>query len=159
MGRNLKRIALFTAAAVLVLPPFASATIVINRGMFGVSLGATMKQARQKLGPPTDVSHRRGRTTWFYFHRGLLLDFHGKKQLLHALYTENPKQRTTRGVGVGSTEPDVMRLVPGVQCGTTPGTSGTDCLVFAHRPSGTYATDFSIAANGRVGSVFIDWIP
>jgi hypothetical protein len=51
-----------------------------------------------------------------------------------------------------------MRLVPGVQCGTTPGLPGVDCFVFANTGGRTVGTDFNIATNGRVGNVFIDWI-
>jgi hypothetical protein len=158
MAVSMKRVALLAAVLALAFPAIASATILINRGMFGVSLGETMKQARQKLGAPGDASHTGGRTIWLYSRRKLGLEFRGTHNLLHFLYTENPKERTARGVGVGSSEQDVMRLVPGVKCGTTPGLPGTDCFVFADRHGSTYGTDFSIAKNGRVGNVSIDWL-
>jgi uncharacterized membrane protein YadS len=59
---RMKRIVLLGAVLALAMPAIAGATIVINHGMFGVSLGATMKQVRQKLGAPSDTSQTGGRT-------------------------------------------------------------------------------------------------
>jgi hypothetical protein len=114
----MKRLPIPAALAALVVPVQASATIVINRGMYGVSLGATMKHVRQHLGTPTNVLHVGGRTWWVYFQLDATLAFRGKHRLLHSLFTQSTGERTARGAGVGSSEQDVTRLVRGVRCRT-----------------------------------------
>jgi hypothetical protein len=158
MATAMRRTAVLATVLALTFPAIAGATILINRGMFRLTLGDTMTQVQQKLGQPTTVTHRNGATLWFYLKQKLLLDFHGKNKPLHAIFTENPRQRTKSGVGVGSTQHDVMRLVPGVQCSTTPGQPGADCLVSATRNGKKYFTDFSIGGNGRVRNVLVDWL-
>ncbi len=113
----------------------------------------TMKQVRQKLGAPTLVSHNGGSTDWFYNRRKLLLEFRGKSQRLHLLYSQNRAERTAGGIGVGSSRRDVIRTYPGVLCQKTPGQSLEDCGVFS--PDGTRLTDFQIGTNGRVHDVGI----
>jgi hypothetical protein len=52
-------------------------------------------------------------TLWFYPHRKLLVGFGGRNHRVDYLLTENPSERTTSGVGGGSTKKDVIRHVPG----------------------------------------------
>ena len=149
-----KRTALLATLFTFAIPAVADATIVINRGMFGVSLGDTMTQIRHTLGRPNEVDHHGGITTWFYDARSLSVDFSRNKRV-HALLTISPSQRTASGVGAGSSETAVMRLVPGVHC--SPGSQGdVDCTV----TSGHVLTDFQVTTErGFVQSVLVTRTP
>ena len=98
----LRRAALLVAAFVLAIPGTAAARIVIGRGMFGVSLGQTMHPVRTKLGKPDLVTQSAAGPDWLYVRPDLQLSFRGKAKRLTDLSTESPSQRTSRGVGVGS---------------------------------------------------------
>ena len=149
----MKRIAVVAALVGLAFPAVAGAKIVINRGMFGVSLGATMKQVRAKLGKASEVQRFQSATTWWYAGRDLTVNFGGKPLKVTSLFTENRKERTANGVGVGSSESAVKRLVPGVDCSTTPD-AGTHCLV-PSPTSLTLFTSFHIGSKHKVDDVFI----
>jgi hypothetical protein len=151
----LKRIVAIAVVVTWAVPATASATIVLNRGVFGVRIGATMKQVRRKLGGPSHVD--RSRTNWFYRRRHLTVAFDGPQSRVSFLSTTNPGQRTVRGVGVGSSKRDVLQLVPGVRCGR-PQKTGTDCFLFADSPTlfGLFTdTDFRIGAKRIVDEVDI----
>jgi hypothetical protein len=150
------RIALLTALFTLAFPAMAGATLVINGGMFGVSLGNTLKQARQKLGRPNEVDHSGATTTWFYSERGLYIDF-SRNNRVHDLETDGFSQRTASGVGVGSSETALMRLMPGVHCSPNfQGSQGSECIA----ASAHVVTDFHITGRrGLVQSVLISQKP
>ena len=156
--KALARCTLSVMVVTLMLPAAAGATIVVNRGMFGVSVGETMKQAQANLGTAPDTFRDGGRVLWRYPGRRLWLGFSGRRMLLHFLETTNRGQRTARGVGIGSREQDVARLVPGSECGTTPGFPGIDCFAFSRGGGKTVGTDFTIGPHGRVDDVSIVWL-
>ena len=156
--RELARGALLIVIIALTLPATAGATIAVNRGIFGVNIGETMTQVRVTLGAAPASLRDGGRVFWRYPRRRLWLMFTGRRMLLHYLETTNPNQRTARGVGIGSREGDVERLVAGSQCGVTPGFPGIDCFVFTRQAGKTVGTDFAINTHGRVDDVSIDWL-
>jgi hypothetical protein len=117
------------------------------------------KQVRQKLGSASQID--RPGVIWYYRRRQLAVTFGGSRLRVLALSTTNRSQRTAQGVGVGSSEQDVKRLVPGVRCGA-PVNAGTDCVVFCRTATLRIAgvslgtdTDFLIRTNGLVGNVSI----
>jgi hypothetical protein len=151
-GRGMtKRIALLSALLTFVFSAVAEAGLVINGGMFGVSLGSTMKQVRLKLGRPNEVDHRGGTIAWSYDSRGLVIDF--KENRVHDLSTDGFAQRSASGVGVGSTLTAVMRLVPRVHCSPRfQATQGFECISRSAHAS----TDFHVTSRrGLVQSVLI----
>lgn len=151
-----KRIVVAAALLTFAFPAVAAATLVINSGLSGVSLDNTMKQVRHELGRPSAVDRSGGTTTWFYLGRGLSIDF-GKNNRVHDLSTFSSSQRTASGVGAGSSETAVMKLVPGVHCsGSSQGPQGTDCIA----ASGHVFTDFHVTSRrGLVKSVLISRRP
>jgi hypothetical protein len=151
-----KRIALSAVLFTFAFPAVAGAMIVINRGMSGVSLGNTMQQVRHKLGRPDEIDHLGGTTTWWYTERGLYVDFR-RSNRVYALETEGFSQRTASGVGVGSSETAVMRLVPGVHCSPNSQCSqGVECIA----ASAHVLTDFHVTSRrGLVQSVLISRKP
>ena len=146
----MKRLAVLTVLIVLALPAAASAKIVINKGMWGIHLGQTQQQVRIKLGTPDQTARFPFSTIWYYANRQLTIQFFTKGGALFALYTTSPKQKTSNGIGVGSTKQAVKKRISGVRCNFQPA-AGTACVV----SSSSAGTNFHVAGNGRVDSVFI----
>ena len=73
-----KRIVFSAALLTFAFPAVAGATLVINSGMSGVSLGTTIKQVCYKLGRPSEIDRSGGTTTWFYSGRELSIDFRNR---------------------------------------------------------------------------------
>lgn len=145
-----KRVFVLAVLLVLAVPAVADARIVVGREMFGVTLGATMKQVRHTLGVRTGEHHLSRSVVWDYSRLDLKVDFeHG---VVRDLSTQDPKQRTVYGVGVGSSELEVRRLVPDVVCSPMRDYRGTDCVATVVRDDYRSRTDFQIA-NGVVDSV------
>lgn len=105
--------AVFLAA----IPAVASATIRVNQGMFGIKLGQSQYHVRHKLGRPDAVKSDRKlhEVDWFY-DRGLFVAFNEKTKRVTGLLTDRGTERTSNGVGVGSTEAEVVAGVPGATC-------------------------------------------
>ena len=144
------------AVATFAFPAGAGATIVVNKGMFGISLGSTTTQVRHNLGRPYEVDHRGATTAWYYFERGLYVVFN-REHRVRGLSTEGLSQHTTTGVGVGSSELAVIRLVPGVHCSPwSQDSRGIECVV----ASAHVSTDFHVSTRrGLVQYVLISRLP
>jgi outer membrane protein assembly factor BamE (lipoprotein component of BamABCDE complex) len=145
--------AVLTAAAVLALPAAASAYIQVDQGIAGARVGNTQAQVKAALGDPAHVqtgSNDFGDYTNFVYEGGLRVFFQGKKRVT-SVVALGRGDRTTRGVGVGSSEKTVKQKVKGVKCETTAGTRS--CHTGEFTP-GSRVTDFRIE-KGRVTSVTI----
>jgi len=118
----------------------------------GVELGMTPAQVQGKLGHP-DATHKGrqpgiGATMTLTF--GLTtVRFAGTKPSSQAvtITTTSRRERTARGVGVGSSEAVVHQRVPGAKCLVEYGYR--HCVVGTQKP-GQIITDFSIGDSGRV---------
>ena len=139
------RFALLLTVFALLLASAAPATAVIRpqKGMAGITLDMTQAQVREKLGTPRIERGRNafGRYTLFvYRSKRLTVIFQGNRRVT-TISTTGRSERTTRDVGVGSSERAVKRLVRGVRCETfgdirschvgsfTPGRRVTDFLI------------------------------
>ena len=163
MMQHVRR-ALLPLLALLALPATATAdaagTRVTTRALRlipqvsirGVSLGMTPAQTEAVLGRP-DARHKGrqpgiGATLTLTF--GLVtVRFDGVKPSSEAvtITTTSRKERTARGVGVGSSEAIVRQRVPGVKCLEEYGYR--HCVVGVQK-AGQVVTDFSIGGSGRV---------
>ena len=135
----------------LALPAQAGAVLVIQKGMAGIRLGMTQAKVRAKLGAPTSVKHGSndfGRFTQLRY-PGLRVTFQGNATVT-AISTGARRERTPRGIGVGSTRAAVRARVPGVRC--EPG----HCFVGAFL-AGRRVTDFRLR-NGRVVSITVGFV-
>jgi hypothetical protein len=150
-----KRIGVLTAIAVLAFPALAGAKIVVNQSIAGVSLGDTMQQVRNHFGAPSSVSHSNGKTTWVYGGRKLLVGFGGQGHIVE-VFTENPSQRTSGGVGVGSSQAAVTSHIKGVLCTHVPRFMGKECVVSVRHGSSNWTTDFHVGPGGHVQSVLVN---
>ncbi len=61
-----KRVFVLAVLLVLAVPAVADGRIVVGRGMFGVTLGATMKQVRHTLGVRIGAHHLSRGVVWDY---------------------------------------------------------------------------------------------
>jgi len=95
----------------------ASARIVVQRGIAGARIGMTQKQVRAVLGKPTKAFQAKNAFGIYveYRYRKLVLDFQGPGPLSN-ISTTRLSERTSKGVGVGSTMAQVQSKVPGAHC-------------------------------------------
>jgi hypothetical protein len=142
-------------AAVLVAAGPAAAKIEIQRGMAGLELRMTKAQVRAKLGTPTKVRTGKndfGTFTEFTYPRVVVLFQNSPRAT--TFRTFSPLERTTRGIGVGSTEAEVKAKVPHVTCRTE--SSFRHCFVGKFLP-GHVVTDFQIR-HGKVMSAVVGYV-
>src|SRR2546423_7023828 len=103
--------------AALLLAASAGAVLVPQKGMAGVRLGMTQPKVGGKLGKPASVTHGSndfGNYTELRY-PGLRVTFQGNGTVT-AIWTNARRQRTARGIGVGSTVAAVRAKVPRVHC-------------------------------------------
>lgn len=156
-ARGALLVATSTSAIVLALAPAASGTIVPQRAMAGVSLGMSRTQVESVAGKPLRVERQHnefGSLTRFIYPGRVAVDFQGDATVT-AVWTTGRKERTARGVGVGSTRAQVLRLVSGARCETTDGLFA-HCFVGSFEP-GKRVTDF-ILSNGRVTRITVGFV-
>jgi len=139
--------------ALLAAPPAAVALVQVDRGLAGVRLGNSRAEVRAALGPPASSASGRnpfGRFVRYRFAGGITVLFQGGEQVT-SVTTTGRGDRTARGVGVGSSEVSVRRLVRGVTCESTGGVRS--CHTGRFEP-GQRITDFAIRG-GRVNRLTI----
>lgn len=141
-------------AVLLVAPATASALIQIDRGIGGVRIGNTKAEVRAALGRPHRARSGRNAfgpfTRYTYRRERISVLFQGGNQV-SSVTTTGRGDRTTRGVGVGSTERTVDARVPRVKCETIGGTRSCHTGDFT---AGRRVTDFLIR-RGRVTRVTV----
>jgi hypothetical protein len=144
-----------TALIVLALPASALARIVPQRGIAGANLDMTQAQVRAKLGAPDSVTYPKspifGRyTTWHY--GGTTVDmFRTQDRKVFNLSTISKSEKTSSGVGVGSTTAAVKSGVNGARC------DQRHCWV-GRFEGGRKVTDFQLSAKGRVTRVTVGYV-
>jgi hypothetical protein len=155
--------AAFTVVALGSASP-ASATIVVGEGMAGAKLGMSKDEVRAVLGKPTESRSRTddfGRTTRWYF-KGPKIHVTFRDAVepgmqATAFMTRRGFERTSKGVGVGSSITTVRARVSKVKCERFPGFSTRSCHVGEFLPGKT-VTDFRVGRSGKVGSVLIGYV-
>lgn len=151
--RNCRLAVAAALVAILLLPSVAVATIVPQRGMAGVRIGMTQEQVRDVLGEPRRVVRNQnefGPYTEFRYPYRVIVAFQGDAAVT-AVATTGRRERTSRGIGVGSTEAEVRARVRGVRCETF--AAIRSCTVGSLAP-GKRVTDF-LLRNGRVVRVTV----
>jgi hypothetical protein len=131
------------------------ARILVQRGIAGVELRMTKAQVRSNLGRPTKIRSGRnefGRYVEFVYPR-VTVSFQGASRAT-GLRTRSRLERTSRGIGVGSTEAEVKAKVAGVRCRTESGFR--HCFLGRFLP-GRVITDFHVR-RGRVRSVVVGFV-
>jgi hypothetical protein len=116
----MRHIHTLTAAcsALLLSAPAADAMIQVDRGIGGARLGNTKAEVRAALGKPskdTTGTNEFGTYREYRYRGGLRVLFQGDRRVT-GVDTTGLGDRTSRGVGVGSTENAVKTKVGGVTC-------------------------------------------
>jgi len=137
----------------LAAAPAAGALVQVDRGLAGVRLGNSWAEVRAALGPPSSSASRRnpfGRFVRYRYAGGITVLFKSGQEVT-SVSTTGRGDRTARGVGVGSSEATVARLVRGVTCESPGGVRS--CHTGRFEP-GQRVTDFTIR-NSRVSRITI----
>ena len=118
--RNLRYLLpLAAAVTALAAPAPAGASIVVQKGMLGVSMGMKISQVTARLGPPDAVSHPTneifGRFTRYRYGEVRVEFFDSDSSAFH-FYTSGRSARTTNGVGVGTPESYLRSAIQGESC-------------------------------------------
>jgi hypothetical protein len=148
--------ALVTVAAALAVAPAADAIIQPQLGISGVRLDMTPARVRQGLGAPTRIVTGRndfGRFREYHYGGALVVVFQGLTRVT-GITLLGRTDRTTSGVGVGSTERGVRNGVRGVRCETSAGARACHVGAFV---AGRRVTLF-VLRRGRVASVTIGYV-
>lgn len=145
----MKRAILLGIVMSLAVPAVAAAKLVVNHGMFGVTLGSSPAQVRAKLGKPNSIVHISGDAEWVYVRDRVVVLFKGSRPSVGSLFTRNRSERTAGGIGVGSTRQQVQKAFPGANC------THSGCIVLSQLAGKTYGTDFGLDGSGRVSSILV----
>jgi len=137
------------------LPASASARIVPQRGIAGANLDMTQAQLLDKLGQPDRKKSRSSEIfgsyrTFFYGKTSVDMFRSGQRKVFN-VSTASRAQKTSTGVGVGSTAEAVKKGVKGVKC------DQSHCWVGRFDP-GRKVTDFRLSKTGRVTRVTIGFV-
>lgn len=147
---------LAAGVAAAVLTGGAGATIVPQKGMAGVRLGMTPAKVRSVLGTPLATIHGTNDfgpfTELRYAHR-VVVSFQGDLNVTSVTTTAR-FERTSGGLGVGSTKAQVIAGLPAVTCESFPG--GSLCYLGRLLP-GKRATTF-LVKNGHVTRVTVGFV-
>ena len=131
----------------------AAATIVPQQGMAGVRLGMTKTAVRVALGAPLRIvrgTNDFGPFTEFRYPKRVRVTFQGDVSVT-AISTTGVAERTSRGIGVGSTEAALRAEHPRARCETFVGLRS--CHIGRFEPGRT-VTDF-LLRDGHVTRVTV----
>ena len=141
-------------ALALVFPAAAGARIVPQRGIAGAALDMNSAQLETKKGKPDRVQSRTSQIfgkyeTWFYGRTSI--DLYKSSGKVFNISTTSKSEKTSTGVGVGSTVAQVKRGVKGVRC------DKQHCYLGRFDP-GRKVTDFILSKTGHVSRVTVGYV-
>jgi hypothetical protein len=151
------RLPLAALVAVLAIVAPAQALIRPQKGMDGIRLDMTQDQMRAVLGDPKSVKQGYndfGAYTQFVYPHSITVTFQGNERIT-GISTKGRSERTSRGIGVGSTENDVQSKVSHVRCETI--ASVRTCHVGKLAP-GHRVTVFLMSRFGHVSTVTVGFV-
>ena len=145
------RALLLAVATLLALAAPAHALIQLDRGIAGVRLGNSQAQVRAALGTPARTTrgvNDFGPFTQLRYAGGITVLFQGNRDV-NLVRTTGLGDRTSKGVGVGSSERTLRRRHPGVSCRTF---SGTRICATGPGNPGDRVTNFFVR-RGRIARI------
>jgi hypothetical protein len=153
MNGYARSLPLAATVAALFFAPAADAMIQVDRGIAGARLGNSRAEVRAALGTPSSTksgSNDFGPWVRYTFSGGIRVFFQGKTSVT-SVDTTGLGDRSSKGVGVGSSEASVKAKVPGIKCENLG--SVRSCHTNDFLP-GKRITDFRIKG-GKVASVSV----
>jgi hypothetical protein len=133
-------------AGLVAAAPAANAKVVLGQSIAGVRLGESQSQVTAQLGAPTKMwpPDTKGRVEWNYDKPPLVgaVTFAANGELT-GMWTLSKWQRTTKGIGVGSSLAQVKKAYPKVKCITGPfGPKSVICILKSKLGGRVVETDF-----------------
>ena len=135
----------------------ASTLIVVNEGIGGVDIGQTAQQVKKEVGTPTSKQSSSSAAEWYYDNKPPFAEVSfGNNKRVSFLAPNSARDKTSKGIGEGSSKAQVQAAYPNASCSPQPGPGGkTDlsCGITKHLPGGkTIETSFVFStANGSGG--------
>jgi hypothetical protein len=152
------RSVLLAVVLLAVAAPAAQARVVVDRSIAGVELDMSAKDVRAVLGEPDRVVYPRDEIqgTVKRMDYGLTRVFLGRgSDRVQRVTTTSKKQRTARGVGVGSTRQTLLRAIRAVRCETF---GGFELCHTGELAAGERVTDFTIGSKDRVTRITLAYV-
>jgi hypothetical protein len=141
---------LLWSAAIMAAASTAEATIVVGRGMDGVTLGESEAQVMTTLGVPTyKTPGQAGESSWGY-PKTLEGRIGFDQQLqVNGMWTISKHQKTSKGVGPGSSLANTRKAYPAAKCSTGPfGPKSLICVMKSHDQGRAVETVFLFFTRG-----------
>jgi hypothetical protein len=141
---------LLTLLLLALLPAAAAAEIVPGKSIAGIEVGDTRAQVEEVLGEPDEVRRPRHEIFGRYveLRYGLMrIGIFRSDSTVFSVTTTSRRERTSRGIGIGSTRRAVRRRVPNVKCENFEGFR--HCYV-GRFVAGRIVMDFILSRENRV---------
>jgi hypothetical protein len=121
---------LLVGSSIALAASVPSRRIVFGQSIAGVKLGASKAQVRAAMGKPESTAGRG--SSWTYLGKGhvelLIVGFGKRPNTVVVLDTWSTTERTKKGIGPGSTVPELRKAYPQVLCEAA---SSTRCDFFS----------------------------
>lgn len=141
---------LAAVAALLLIAPAAEGRIVIQKSIAGVEIGMTATQVRAELGAPRKVGYRpdpvQGSIKVYDYGLTDVFLSRGPAGRVFHVTTKSRRQRTAKGIGVGSTRTAIRRAYAKATC------VERICFI-GDAGAGEAVTTFHLTMAGRVHTV------
>jgi hypothetical protein len=153
-----------TTLAIFVLAPtVATATIIPGHGIAGLKLGNSTARVTALLGKPVQLQKNGGGEQNWLYGKGpvdwVTIQAQGAKKTVEGLETSDPKQRTSKGVGPGSSLAALRKAYPHLTCKKgSLGTTFLSCWILTSVKRRKIPTNFVLAPGKRVSLVDIGQI-
>jgi hypothetical protein len=131
--------------AVLVFAATATAKIVVAKGIGGVSIGESEAQVEASLGAPSYKTSEGSASSWGYPKSFEGRVGFGASKHVTGMWTISKHQRTSKGIGPGSSLASTQKAYPAAQCKGAPGVlspTSVFCVVKTKTHGVTVETSF-----------------
>jgi hypothetical protein len=139
-------IGLLSSAAIMAVAPIAEANIVIGQSIAGVKLGDSEAQVTAALGPPANKENAGPAypgVVNIYYPTSVGLHFSMTNGRVGDVLSFSKKQKTSKGITIGSSRAQMKRAYPQAKCAEGPyGPKSLYCAVLARFHSRKSFTSF-----------------